>query len=80
MREDGMDRLRLLLQLTKIYTGFQTEYRPFRSIVIEANGEDTGEVLNLLLGRALGSVSSNPALIWMFLSGNANVKLGRKSA
>jgi hypothetical protein len=31
-----------------------------------------------LLGRAFGSVSRNPALIWMFLSGNANVKLGRK--
>jgi hypothetical protein len=30
-----------------------------------------------LLGRALGSVSSNPSLIWMFLSGNANVRLGR---
>jgi hypothetical protein len=31
-----------------------------------------------LLGRALGSVSSKPSLIWMFLTGNANVKLGRK--
>jgi hypothetical protein len=29
-----------------------------------------------LLGRALGSISSNPSLIWMVLSGNANVKLG----
>jgi hypothetical protein len=29
-----------------------------------------------LLGRALGSVSSNPSLIWMFLSGNANVRVG----
>jgi hypothetical protein len=26
----------------------------------------------------LGSVSSKPSLIWMFLTGNANVKLGRK--
>jgi hypothetical protein len=29
-----------------------------------------------LLGRALGSVSSNPSLIWMFLSDNADVRVG----
>jgi hypothetical protein len=29
-----------------------------------------------LLGRALGSISSNPNLIWLFLSGNANIRFG----
>jgi hypothetical protein len=38
--------------------------------------EVEGPLRHKLLGRALGSISSNPSLIWMFLSGNANVRFG----
>jgi hypothetical protein len=49
-------------------------YRPR----IRAIAKEEGPWRRKLLGRALGSVSSKPSLIWMFLTGNANVKLGRK--
>jgi hypothetical protein len=48
-------------------------YRPR----VRAIAKKKGPGRRMLLGRALGSVSSNPSLIWMFLSGNANVRLGR---
>jgi hypothetical protein len=38
--------------------------------------EEEGRLRSKLLGRALASISSNPSLIWMFLSGNANVRVG----
>jgi hypothetical protein len=47
-------------------------YRPRVGAIAEVEGP----LRHKLLGRALGSISSNPSLIWMFLSGNANVKLG----
>jgi hypothetical protein len=37
--------------------------------------EEEGPWRRKLLGRALDSVSSNPSLIWMFISGNANVRV-----
>jgi hypothetical protein len=47
-------------------------YRPRVGAITEVEG-----LLRCkLLGRALGSVSSNPSLIWMFRSGNANVRVG----
>jgi hypothetical protein len=49
-------------------------YRPR----IRAIAKEEGPWRRKLLGRALDSVSSNPSLIWMFLTGNADVKLGRK--
>jgi hypothetical protein len=48
-------------------------YRPR----VRAIAKKKGPGRRMLLGRALGSVSSDPSLIWMFLSGNANVRLGR---
>jgi hypothetical protein len=48
-------------------------YRPR----VRAIAKEEGPWRRKLLGRALESVASNPALIWMFLSGNANVRLGR---
>jgi hypothetical protein len=48
------------------------KYRPRVGAVAKKKGPGRRK----LLGRALGSVSSNPSLIWMFLSGNANVRLG----
>jgi hypothetical protein len=48
-------------------------YRPR----VRAIGKEEGTWRRKLLGRALGSISSNPALIWMFVSGNANIRLGR---
>jgi hypothetical protein len=47
-------------------------YRPR----VGAIAEEEGPWRRKLLGRALGSISSNPSLIWMFLSGNANVRVG----
>jgi hypothetical protein len=48
------------------------KYRPRVGAIAEVEG-----LLRCkLLGWALGSISSNPSLIWMFLSGNANVRLG----
>jgi hypothetical protein len=49
-------------------------YRPR----VGAIAKEEGPRRRKLLGRALGSISSNPSLIWMFLSGNANVKVCRK--
>jgi hypothetical protein len=46
-------------------------YRPRVGAITEVEGP----LRCMLLGRALGSVSSNPSLIWMFLSGNANVRI-----
>jgi hypothetical protein len=48
------------------------KYRPRVGAIAEVEGPRRRK----LLGRALGSISSNPSLIWMFLSGNANVRLG----
>jgi hypothetical protein len=48
------------------------KYRPR----VRAIAREEGARRRKLLGRALGSTSSNPSLIWMFLSGNANVILG----
>jgi hypothetical protein len=48
-------------------------YRPR----VRAIAKKKGPGRRMLLGRALGSVSSKPSLIWMFLSGNANIRLGR---
>jgi hypothetical protein len=50
-------------------------YRPRAGAI----SSEEGPLRCKLLGRALGSiqVSSNPSLIWMFFSGNANVRLGR---
>jgi hypothetical protein len=47
-------------------------YRPR----VGAIAKEEGPLRCKLLGRALGAISSNPSLIWMFLSGNANVRLG----
>jgi hypothetical protein len=47
-------------------------YRPR----VGAIAREEGPLRRKLLGRALGSVSSNPSLIWMSLSGNANVRVG----
>jgi hypothetical protein len=47
-------------------------YRPR----VGAIAEEEGPRRRKLLGRALGSISSNSSLIWMFLSGNANVRVG----
>jgi hypothetical protein len=47
-------------------------YRPRVGAITEVEGL----LRPKLLGRALGSISSNPSLIWMFLSGNANVRVG----
>jgi hypothetical protein len=47
-------------------------YRPR----VRAIAKKKGPLRPKLLGRALGSISSNPSLIWMFLSGNANVRFG----
>jgi hypothetical protein len=47
-------------------------YRPR----VGAISEEEGPLRRKLLGRALASISSNPSLIWMFLSGNANVRVG----
>jgi hypothetical protein len=47
-------------------------YRPR----VRAIAKKKGPGRRMLLGRALGSVSSKPSLIWMFLSGNANIRLG----
>jgi hypothetical protein len=47
-------------------------YRPR----VRAITEVEGPLRSKLLGRALGSISSNPSMIWMFLSGNANVRFG----
>jgi hypothetical protein len=49
------------------------KYRPR----VGAIAKEEGTLRHKLLGRALGSTSSNPSLIWMLLSGNANVRLGR---
>jgi hypothetical protein len=48
------------------------KYRPR----VRAIAQEEGEHRRKLLGRALGSTSSKPSLIWMLLSGNANVGLG----
>jgi hypothetical protein len=48
------------------------KYRP----LVGAITEEEGLLRCKLLGRALGSISSNPSLIWMFISGNANVRFG----
>jgi hypothetical protein len=47
-------------------------YRPR----VGAIAGEEGPLRCKLLGRALALVSSNPSLIWMFLSGNANVRVG----
>jgi hypothetical protein len=47
-------------------------YRPRVGAITEVEGM----LRPKLLGRALGSISSNPSLIWMFLSENANVRVG----
>jgi hypothetical protein len=47
-------------------------YRPH----VCAISEEEGPWRRKLLGRALASISSNPSLIWMFISGNANVRVG----
>jgi hypothetical protein len=47
-------------------------YRPRVGGITEVEGP----LRSKLLGWALGSISSNPSLIWMFLSGNANVRVG----
>jgi hypothetical protein len=47
-------------------------YRPRVGAIAEVEGP----LRYKLLGQALGSISSKPSLIWMFLSGNANVRVG----
>jgi hypothetical protein len=47
-------------------------YRPR----VRAIAKKKGPGRRMLLGRALGSVSSKPSLIWTFLSGNAIIRLG----
>jgi hypothetical protein len=47
-------------------------YRPRVGTISEVEGP----LRHKLLGRALGSISNNPSLIWMFLLGNANVRVG----
>jgi hypothetical protein len=63
-----------ILDITVYPLLLANKYRPR----IGAIAKEEGPWRRKLLGRALGSISSNPSLIWMFLSGNANVKLGRK--
>jgi hypothetical protein len=48
-------------------------YRPRVGAIAEVEG---GLLRRKLLGRALGSISSNPSLIWMFLSGNTDARFG----
>jgi hypothetical protein len=48
------------------------KYRPR----VRAIAQEEGARRRKLLGRALGSTSNKPSLIWMLLSGNANVRLG----
>jgi hypothetical protein len=48
------------------------KYRPRVRVIAQEEGEHR----RMLLGRALGSTSNNPSLMWMLLSGNANVGLG----
>jgi hypothetical protein len=47
-------------------------YRPRVGTITEVEGP----LRCKLLGRALASISSNPSLIWMFLSSNANIRFG----
>jgi hypothetical protein len=47
-------------------------YRPRVGAITEVEGP----LRCKLLGRALGSVSSNPFLIWLFLSENADIRFG----
>jgi hypothetical protein len=47
-------------------------YRPRAGAISEVEGP----LRHKLLGRALGSISSKPSLIWMFLSGNSDVRFG----
>jgi hypothetical protein len=47
-------------------------YRPRVGAITEVEGA----LRHKLLGRALASISSKPSVIWMFLSGNANVRFG----
>jgi hypothetical protein len=49
-----------------------SRHRPRVGAITEVGGP----LRSKLLGRALGSISSKPSLIWMFLSGNANVRVG----
>jgi hypothetical protein len=48
------------------------KYRPRVGAITEVEGP----LRCKLLGRAVASISSEPSLIWMFLSGNANVRVG----
>jgi hypothetical protein len=48
------------------------KYRPRVAAITEVEGP----LRCKLLGRAVASISSEPSLIWMFLSGNANVRVG----
>jgi hypothetical protein len=47
-------------------------YRPRVGAITEVEGQ----LRRKLLGRALACISSKPSLVWMFLSGNANVRVG----
>jgi hypothetical protein len=47
-------------------------YRPRVGAITEVEGA----LRRQLLGRALGSISRNPSLIWRFLSANSNVRVG----
>jgi hypothetical protein len=47
-------------------------FRPW----VRAISEEEGRWRRQLLGRALSSVSSSPSLIWMFLLGNTDVRVG----
>jgi hypothetical protein len=69
----------VFFDLTRDKTASQVDYQLFlryRPRVRSIAKEKCPWRRNLLLVWALGSVSSNPSLIWMFLSGNANVRLG----
>jgi hypothetical protein len=48
------------------------KYRPR----VRAITQEEGERRRKLLGRALVSTSNHPSLIWMLISGNADVRLG----
>jgi hypothetical protein len=48
------------------------KYRPRVGAIAEVEGP----LRHKLLWRALASISSKPSLLWMFLSGNANVRFG----
>jgi hypothetical protein len=61
-----------ILNSTAIPLLLANRYRPH----VGAITKEKGPWRRKLLGRALGSVSSNPSWIWMFLSGNADVRLG----